>query len=922
MARRTGICAFILALGLSGAALAETDADKRAEDEARLNLAIEACDKGAAIPRDRDAKAPVVHFAQFYMLDPDREKNVSRLKELATDCVAAGYGAPDEKRLRLQALRPQVMLLKLSFDRDKEKQDGKAGSLAKEIRGYAEDGSAEANFLLFQLYDAGSTGTFESRAGIGREEAVKALHTAGNDGHLEALMRLFGEYQRGPHMRRDFKSAGLIGRMIANLPSQGPGGPSQYETRSQDIARADLAALYLIRDGFTQEQQASGFGVVKAAFEAKDENAVLPYVTALRMGRGTAADPAAARKVAEDAVAAGNGRALASLAEMLANGEGGPADGKRALSLLRAKKPEQLSSDAKVVLAGFYLDNKLTGRRPRDAIRLLTAGANLDADRRAAALLIDYQQKLVSPYSLHDRLYPAAVVGEPGAAMALVRLQLSGNSDFRDADETHRLLVNLAKDGDAEAKVLLAGLQFVRLDSGFNPPRRYNDLSDDALRKVIEDGIAAGQGSAFRLKAQLTRVGALYPQDDAAATKLLLQAAEHGDIQAMLLAGKALDDGLGIEKNPRERLRWWREAAKLGSVDARQRLANAFTFDFFNKLMTLREGITGRVALYNDAAGEYESGIADAGFMSARLTGLYSGGTASSAGTGPLAQATLDAFRLAPAGLEEARLLPFMRAAPQEIRVEMEKVLAKDGFYKGTPSGNFGPDVRAALATWVDAKGPLVDEPEAKPVAAATAMPGLPQDLVLRVQDRAFKAALAAKTDKERAPALKRINALAAYGDLASRWALMRNYHTAKVVRSVVSAEEITRYGLDIVAKRPAGMEKVDFEFIFDITAIYEGGKIGAFGAATLAAIRDDAALQDALTLGSVMDQINFAPGACDAILDAAKKAKVPGIGSEGCEDDTRAGLIAWAKDKGPAGVDKKARESATAEVAKLDKDG
>ena len=43
--------------------------------------------------------------------------------------------------------------------------------------------------------------------------------------------------------------------------------------------------------------------------------------------------------------------------------------------------------------------------------------------------------------------------------------------------------------------------------------------------------------------------------------------------------------------------------------------------------------------------------------------------------------------------------------APSTAAEILTKILARDGFYKGAPSGNFGPDVRAALAAWVDAKG-------------------------------------------------------------------------------------------------------------------------------------------------------------------------------------------------------------------------
>ena len=151
---------------------------------------------------------------------------------------------------------------------------------------------------------------------------------------------------------------------------------------------------------------------------------------------------------------------------------------------------------------------------------------------------------------------------------------------------------------------------------------------------------------------------------------------------------------------------------------------------------------------------------------------------------------------------------------------------------------------------------------------------------------------------------------------------LVRNYHTGKVVRQAVSAEEITRYGLDLVVARPEGMDKVEFEFIFDVTQIYQDRKSDALGKAVLAAIQDDVRLQDPLTLGAVMGQMLFAPGACEAVAEAGAKAGILDKGVDGCEEASRSALIAYAKEKGPAGVDAEAREAAAAELIAMGKDG
>jgi hypothetical protein len=82
---------------------------------------------------------------------------------------------------------------------------------------------------------------------------------------------------------------------------------------------------------------------MRAMYEEGRPGTRVPFVSALRYGRGTAADPERARTLLEAAVAADDGRALVELAEMLAEGEGGPADGKRAIALLTDPLARQAS---------------------------------------------------------------------------------------------------------------------------------------------------------------------------------------------------------------------------------------------------------------------------------------------------------------------------------------------------------------------------------------------------------------------------------------------------------------------------------------------------------------------------------------------------------------------------------------------------
>jgi hypothetical protein len=60
-----------------------------------------------------------------------------------------------------------------------------------------------------------------------------------------------------------------------------------------------------------------------------------------------------------------------------------------------------------------------------------------------------------------------------------------------------------------------------------------------------------------------------------------------------------------------------------------------------------------------------------------------------------------------------------------------------------------------------------------------------------------------------------------------------------------------------------------------------------------------------------VLKQFIFAPGACDAVLASAKRAGVDGLGEDGCDEATLSALVAFAKTKGPAGIDERNKKAA-----------
>ncbi|KUM27052.1 hypothetical protein AU467_17725 [Mesorhizobium loti] len=900
----------VLAPLAGGAFAAQASPDKPddAAKKAALDEAISTCDRGASVPLDPEAKAPPVQYGALFPQDFD----LSKLKALADKCQAAMLGAPQEKRLTLQWLRVEVAL----------NQPGLTW-LIPQVKLLADGGSPEANYLLYEFYsvhrhDSADAGPLP----VTREMALDALQKAGSAGHLTALSTLLRQYIEGPLLRRDAHKVVETAQRVVDAPAQGQ-SPGEWDSQFRAAMPLLIAQTTLTEDSFTSDEQQKAFHAVETDSQAGtngSERSVLAYIKALRLGRGTQQDAAKARQLLEARVGHDDD-AIPMLADMLAKGEGGAADGKRAIAMLRGATKNV--TEAGPLLAGLLLEGKFVGRQPRAAIQLLNAPWDLDACIRLAGVLLDYDgMRVDNPDLLVERLSDGADAGEPGAALALARLQLSDNQQFKSEDSARAMLKPLADAGDRDALWLYASTQYANLDStSYRPSRREDGLSDDALKALIDQGEAKKEPQAFLLQAKLLRRGVVYPQDDARATAMLINAANLGSVEAMVLLGDAYDNGLGIDKNPRERLHAWREAARLGSLKAKSKLADAFTFDSFDRLMTLREGITERIALYNDGFGRMGAG-AFGGGADIELSGLFSG-PASSAGTAAVAEAVMDAFREAPAGLEEENLVGIGKALPEEIRIAIETKLKTDGFYTGEPKGYFGPDARKALAAWVDAKGPLADAPSQQAAAgtrqAAPASGLLAVEILDRVRDKVFTQAQAAKTEKQKLAAIKQLDILARYGDLPSRWALVRNYHQAKAVRAVVTPEEVTRYALDILVSKPDGVEKPEFEFIFDLTQITKDRKSRVVGGAALQAIRDDPRLQDPLTLGAIMGQFAFAPDACDSVLTAARKAGINGVGEDGCDEQTRAALIAFARDKGTSGVDAAARKAAAEEIKALD---
>ncbi|MDB5551629.1 MAG: hypothetical protein JWL86_1613, partial [Rhizobium sp.] len=737
----------------SAFAQAANDDSARKEREARdIAIAVEACDKGATAPLDFTAKAPPVQYFELFPVDFDKAK----LKALQEKCQQAWIGAPKEKRLHLQWLRTTMAIAESNLQ-----------LLTPQVRKLADDGSAEAQYLLYQLFRLNPGSAESSMMEISRDEAWAALNKAAEQGHMVAIQDMMIAYRGSTMAKRDLKQVVKWARRLEGAPPQGI-EMTDYDVKTRARMPVMIAWTTLEEDGFSATENRAAFRIVEADMKSGGEDASWStevVVKSLRVGRGTRKDPVRAREILETGTKTDK-RMIPILADMLAKGEGGPADGKRALEMVRA--PDMKDNGAAMsVLGNILLSGKIVGYRPQEAIQAL-AKSYLPEDRvRLATLLLDYSPRLERPEPLIDGLRRQADAGDSEAAIALAKLKLSSNSQFSDEAGARALVKPLADEGNREALWLYASTQYSNLGStSYRPMRQEGGLSDAELMALIEDGINKGEAEAFLLKSKCLRAGVLYPQDDRGATDMLIQAAERDNIKALLLLGDAYSDGKGVRKDNRKRLEAWRKAARLGSLAAKKRITDAFTFDSFDRLMTLEEGITWRIALYNDGYGRRWDGLGIASENAAEMEfmGLFMG-RAMEAGTDAVAEAIMNAFRQAPAGLDENNLVGLGKAFPPEIKVAIEKRLSRDGFLKGEPEGYWGPDVRKALADWVEGQAPAVQEASAdvsvdadQPAQEAAEL--LSKRTVGRAWDEIRRQFNAAKNDRQKRAALGKVNTL------------------------------------------------------------------------------------------------------------------------------------------------------------------
>ncbi len=306
------------------------------------------------------------------------------------------------------------------------------------LRQAAAQDDGEAHFLLYDSHRSWDQHSDRPQMII-RAEADRALRRAAELGHPEAMFTLAILLERGGIVKRDPAAARIWAeRALARPP----------ETSGRGAVELVLARLLAGSD--QPEERARGRAMLQRLSAAGVFGATSELAEAIRGD-----DPAQARALLERALRPDPGGAIPALAQMLANGEGGPADLRRAIRLVTSHPDIGAISKLR---AELILDGRLPPRDVGKAIELMRhAGMwDYDARLRLQRLLIDNPGvRIERPDGVLYDAMTAMELDEPGATAMLISLKLSQHPQFRDPAGGCKLLATAAQRGGASSDARL-----------------------------------------------------------------------------------------------------------------------------------------------------------------------------------------------------------------------------------------------------------------------------------------------------------------------------------------------------------------------------------------------------------------------------------------------------------------------------------
>ena len=308
------------------------------------------------------------------------------------------------------------------------------------LREAAAQGNAEAYYEIYEHHKSWDRGDLDKVPLVTRTEAGLALRKAAELGHPSSMQILVRRLEDGDIVKRDPVAARYWAeRAVAN--------PAKDENKGNLLVV--LGRLLVTSD--KPDERARGLDVLERTAKAGVFGAKRELAIAIRK-----ADPVRARTLLEESRRPDPGGAIVPLAEMLIAGEGGPADPKRALSLLKGVSDSWM---AKGMLGQLTLEGKLVPRDIQEAVRLIDIASAYDFDARIQVLRLLAENPEVRVNYPKRVLYDAvqaAELGEPGAMKALIELKLSSNTQFQDRPGACKLIETAVSRGDQSMAQRLA----------------------------------------------------------------------------------------------------------------------------------------------------------------------------------------------------------------------------------------------------------------------------------------------------------------------------------------------------------------------------------------------------------------------------------------------------------------------------------
>jgi TPR repeat protein len=308
------------------------------------------------------------------------------------------------------------------------------------LREAAAQGDAEAYYELYEHHKSWDRGDLDKVPLVTRAEAGEALREAAELGHAFATQVLVRRLADGDTVKRDPVAARYWAeRSVAN--------PAKNESKGHLLVV--LGSLLATSD--KPDERARGLDILErtantGVFGAKRELAI-----AIRKN-----DPVRARALLEESRRPDPGGAVAPLAQMLIAGEGGPADPKRALSLLKGASDSWMADGMRGQLT---LEGRLVPRNVQEAVRLLDIASTYDFKARIQVLGLlaaNPEVRINNPKRVLYDAVEAAELDEPGAMAALIGLKLSQSAQFQDRPGACKLIETAVSRGDQSMTQRLA----------------------------------------------------------------------------------------------------------------------------------------------------------------------------------------------------------------------------------------------------------------------------------------------------------------------------------------------------------------------------------------------------------------------------------------------------------------------------------